>query len=276
MTAWWLLAASLAVIVWLLFRQSRSNVAGEHTFELRLEQERVLTAQKFYLETLRRELAQLIMGMGLETFERAFYKMCEFEREMSEADSERRGVEKALLLQKYPNLENFDLIGTRHFVSYDGVTRDNDIEDLVERYKDISRFLALLRFEKKPTDLPVYGEEEVNVFGRQNQAAKDKRLRHELEEAMKRFYIHARAVSNVEKARNEHEYEDGEFRVVSLLHVPGRKFTPEVQYGIYSKKLNEYGLFSFFVHDEEGSPSKTYEHYDRSDSSFSEELPLHD
>ena len=45
--------------------------------------------------------------------------------------------------------------------------------------------------------------------------------------------------------------------------VPNREFTPEVEYGVFWKNRNEYGLYTIFVGD-----SKTYYSLYRSDATF--------
>jgi hypothetical protein len=45
----------------------------------------------------------------------------------------------------------------------------------------------------------------------------------------------------------------------------------DVRYGIHLKDTNEYGVYSFFVHDD----SKTSTNYSRSDASFGNERALY-
>ncbi len=257
---WWLFSASLLVVILLVLKIKTDGESRVH--ELHFERERVLTAQKFYLEALRRELAQLIKGVSLETFERAFYKMHEVEQEFKRSDSSRCKAEKALLFKKFPTMENFDLIGTRHFVSYESAKRNNHIDELVERYREISTFLIL---EDEVSSRAISYEDERRIFEECIQDEKNKRLRYAIDEAMLRYGI--RRGNGTEIGKQE-EYRDGDYEVTSLIGVPGREFTPEIEYGIFCKKFNEYGVYSFFVHSEDDDETKVYHSYYRSDGLF--------
>ena len=74
---------------------------------------------------------------------KAFYSMLEWESEIERADKSRREAEYNLLLEKFPNLEDFDVIGTKHFVRYDEAV--SSVDEAIERYKDISKFLIVDR-----------------------------------------------------------------------------------------------------------------------------------
>src|SRR3974377_981870 len=104
---------------------------------------------------------------------------------------------------------------------------------------------------------------EVSVFAREVTRWRDSRLRSEIEEAMKRFYIYIRD-------REATEYDDGEYTVSDLMGDPRREFTPEAEYGIHCKKLNEYGIYSFFIADD----GKTFYSYKRTDEAFAKDHAL--
>jgi hypothetical protein len=211
---------------------------------------------------LQRELANIILNEDMETFEKAFYWMRNWENEVSRSDSERRLPEYELLLKTFPDLEDFDLVGTKHFVRYDDRPMWG-IDEAVDRYKEVSKFLVLDRFQDQfaSRDLQ-YGDQETEIFQKRIQQYKDNRLRDDLKIVMTFFH----------KRRDDQKdfFEDNEYQVTPLWRQPHREFSPENQYGIFCKKLNEYGVYSFFAADDD----KTYHSYYRSDSSFSSQSVL--
>src|SRR5262249_48288770 len=145
--------------------------------------------QRFYLEILQRELANLIMDEDLESFEKAFYWMEDWQHEIGRAAKDRREAERNLLLEKFPNLEDFDLVGIKHFIRYERPT--GNVDELIERYKEISKFLVLdVDDLSKPNDL--FNEREVKIFRERIQRYKDSRLSAAVDEGMKRFRIWSR------------------------------------------------------------------------------------
>ena len=144
-TAWgWLAAIALAVIAlnWWSNRSDRKAQTKSVTFNTERLYGRIAVGRKFYLEALQRELANVILNQDLEAFEKGFYSMLEWESEIERADKSRREAEYNLLLEKFPNLEDFDLIGTKHFIRHDESAMWG-LDDAIERYKDISKFLIL-------------------------------------------------------------------------------------------------------------------------------------
>ncbi|WP_156438238.1 hypothetical protein [Bradyrhizobium valentinum] len=165
------------------------------------------------------------------------------------------------MLETFPNLEDFDLVGTKHFVLHD----DKPIwglDEAVDRYKEISKFLVLDRFHDQfASRALLFGDQELEIFRKRMRAYRDRRLRDDLKIAMTCF----------DKRRDDQEdfYEDNEYQVTPLWQ-PHRAFSPEDQFGIFYKKLNEYGVYSFFAADDD----KTYHSYYRSDASFSNQSVL--
>ena len=78
-----------------------------------------------------------------------------------------------------------------------------------------------------------------------------------MDEAMARYYAWQ------QDRDTKDEFTDKDYGVVSLMGWPGRDWSPEVEYGIVCKNLNEFGVYSFFAGDD-----KTYYTYRRSDSTF--------
>lgn len=257
-TAWgWLAAIALAVIAlyWWLNRSNRKTQMESVRFNTERLYERIAVGRKFYLEALQRELANVILTQDLEAFEKAFYSMLEWEAEIERADTSRRDAEYNLLLEKFPNLEDFDLIGTKHFVRHDESAMWS-LDDAVERYKDISKFLIL--DPERPAGHQHHSfRREVKVFRERIRTYKDKRLKIAMDEGMARYYAWLR------DREAKDEFKDKDYEVYSLADWPGRDFAPEIEYGIVCKNLNEYGIYSFFVGDD-----KTYYNYHRSEPTF--------
>ena len=260
-TAWfWFAAIALAAIAinWWMNRSKRATQKSLISFNADRLHERIAVGRKFYLETLQRELANVILSQDLEAFEKAFYALREWEAEIERADKSRREAEYNLLLEKFPKLEDFDLIGTKHYIRYDESPMWS-LDDAIERYKEISKFLIL--DPERPAGHQHHSfKREMEIFRERIRRYKDKRLKDAMEEAMARYY----AWRQDRDAKDE--FKDKDYEVVSLMGHPSREFTPEVEHGIVCKKLNECGIYSFFVDDER---NKTYHHYHRSDPTFS-------
>ena len=263
----WLWSVLLVVgslgIIHLINRADRRRRLEREKFENERTEGRISTVRKFYLETLQRELANIILKENLEMFEKAFYWMRNWELEISRSDNKRGMAKYNLLLEEaFPNLEDFDLLGTKHFVLHDDRPTWG-IEEAVDRYKEISKFLILDRFHDKfGANTSMYGDQENEIFRKRIQTYRDRRLRDDLKKAMTCF----------DRRREDQEefYEDNEYQVTPLWRQPHRDFSPENQYGIFCKKLNEHGVYSFFAADD----NKTFHSYYRSDASFSNQSVL--
>jgi hypothetical protein len=264
MQSWVLPTVLVFVVIVLAFKLAGRRTPAEAALLTKRLEERNLTSQRFYLETLRRELANSIMNESLEVFEATFLQMCSFENELHKSDANRWHAEQSLLLQKYPNLEDFDLIGVRHFVRHnDRRNRLYDCDDMVERYKEISKFMIVNRMHE--FQLPgqrLYNEDERESFIQTIRSEKNRRLRTAIEEGVRRYRSKRSAL--IDQRDISDMYDDNEYYVTYLTGMNGRPFSPENEYGVYCKKLNEYGIFSFFSSDGD----KFYESYYRSDRDF--------
>ncbi len=257
-TAWtWLAVFALTIIAlnWWFNKSNNRSRAESEKFNTERLWNRVAVGRKFYLEVLQRELANILLNQDLEAFEKAFHAMREWEAAIERADKSRREAEYNLLLEKFPNLEDFDLIGTKHFVRYSDSSLWS-LDDAVERYKDISKFLVLDPERPAGHQHHNFGSE-IERFRERLRSYKDKRLKAAMDDAMARYYAFA------QDREGKDEFKDRDFEVYSLMGWPNRNFTPQVEYGIVCKKLNECGIYSFFAGDD-----KTYYSYRRSDPAF--------
>ena len=262
----WLWSIPLVVgslgIIHLLNRVGSQQRVEREKFDNEGVESRIRTVRKLYLETLQREIANIILNEDLETFEKAFYWMRNWESEITKSDSKRRMAEYDVLLETFPNLEDFDLVGTKHFILHDDGPMWG-LDEAVDRYKVISKFLVIDRFQDQFASRALqYGDQETEIFRKAIQRYRDGRLRDDLKMAMTCFY----------KRRDNQEdfYEDNEYQVTPLWRQPHRDFSPDNQYGMFCKKLNEHGVYSFFAADDH----KIYHSYYRSDASFSNQSVL--
>src|ERR1035438_5408112 len=117
----WLVPLVLIYLIFAYFTRRSDLKKRKEAADWQYERLRTqwLTAQRFYLETLQRELANLILREDIEALEKAFHSVRHWDREVSRSSQERWDAEQALLLEKFPNLQDFDLIATKHFIRYD-------------------------------------------------------------------------------------------------------------------------------------------------------------
>jgi hypothetical protein len=216
-----------------------------------------------YLEVLRREIANLISRNDPEKMIELYRRGKAQEREMSGANKSRLHAELTSLTQKYPAYEDFDKIATKHFVPYSAEKPHWVPEDeLPETYLDISKFLGLTR-KRDGVQHPVFPDDDDRVLQRCMQELIDRKFRKSLEAAIDKYYV-ARQVRE-ECGSEMRNYED---RYIGVFRLQSHA---DVRYGIHLKDTNEYGVYSFFVHDD----SKTSTNYSRSDASFGNERALY-
>jgi hypothetical protein len=216
-----------------------------------------------YLEVLQRELANIIARDDPEKMIALYRKAKAQEREMLGADKSRVQAELTVLTHKYPVYEDFDKIATKHFVPYSAETPWGADDELPQTYLDISKFLSLTRMLGGRPQRPAFPDDDDKIFQRCMQELKDRKFRKSLEDAIDRYYV-ARRVAE-EPSSVVHNYEDG---YIGVFHLPSYA---DVRYGIHLKQTDEYGVYSFFVHDD----GKISSHYSRSDQSFENETALY-
>jgi SAM-dependent methyltransferase len=214
----WLAAIAVAFIAlnWWSNRSNRKAQTASINFNTERLQDRIAVGRKFYLEALQRELANVILHQDLEAFEKAFYSMLEWEAEIERADKPRREAEYNLLLEKFPNLEDFDLIGTKHFIRYDESSMWS-LDDAVERYKEISKFLIV--DAERPVGHQHHSfSRELEIFRERMRRYKDRRLKDAMDEAMARYY----AWRQDREAKDEFKDKDYEVFLGPRIHTRNR------------------------------------------------------
>ncbi|MCA2377582.1 hypothetical protein ATU3C_12560 [Agrobacterium genomosp. 3 str. RTP8] len=207
-----------------------------------------------YLETLLREVANLLIAESPSNMERLYMKAKRREREATES-LERAEAERTALAHKYPYFEKFDIVGAKHFVPYSQATSWNTIDDLEEVYLDISQWIAIEFFRQTSGKLKLFDDEDAKVLDRVLTREKDTKLYHRIENAMALYY---RFSSNVEEGSSE-GFEFPNFSVTRGY----RPNSPEVEYWITFKNPDEWAIYSVF-----SDGAKTYKSYHRASHDF--------
>ena len=216
-----------------------------------------------YLEVLRRELANVISRESPDKLIALYRKAKAQEREMQKADKARVDAELSALTHKYPMYEDFDKIGTKHFVPYSGDALWGEQDELSDAYLDISKFMALTRILEGRSGRPIFPDDDDDIFKRSMQELKDQTFKTALKSAVDRYYLARRMA---EAAGSDlGNYEDQQ---IAVRHLPSYA---DIKYGIHLKQTDEYGIYSFFVHDD----GKISNFYSRSDQSFGSETALY-
>ena len=168
--------------------------------------------------------------------------------------------------KKYPQYSSFDVLGVRRYVLYPEACAAFEDGELAEHFSDITRFVAILNATDehwktfKATDEKElkHLHEYVNV--------KDTKLKLRLQRAIQDHSLW--------RSAGQDRLEVFENRSYSVRYV---HHFAENRYGVHLKDTNEYGLYSFFVHDDpkpNGDVHISYSYY-RSDPSFEKEGYLH-
>ncbi|SFO17649.1 hypothetical protein SAMN05216330_10291 [Bradyrhizobium sp. Ghvi] len=255
-------AAALAVGIY-IGRQSQKAALGSLVRTADRKASAADEANDRYLEVLQRELANIIARDNPDRMIALYRKAQAQEREMLKADKARVQAELAALTHKYPVYEDFDKIGTKHFVPYSGEPLWGEEGELSDAYLDISKFLILGRIQDGRSYRPVFPEDDEKSFRRCMQELKDQTFRASLNDAVDKYYL-ARRVAEQSDSQM-HDYEDQQ---IGVFHLPSYA---DVRYGIHLKKTDEYGVYSFFVHDD----GKISSRYARSDATFQNEIGLY-
>lgn len=213
-----------------------------------------------YLTLLRRELANFLIWCDPDRYVRLYELIHAETQPIKELEPPSRQARLATLCEKYPNYQDFDLIGTRDYVLY-ADTLSDDLEDIEQRYRDIALFQALMIASTKSwkyfhtTDV---GElEHLKKYARR---VHDTKLRSRLEQAVSEHYIWEAG----KDASPDAEFQSQDF---SVCHVP---HFAENRLGIEDKRTHEFGLHGLFVADD----GRIYKSYYRTDPAFEREQHL--
>jgi hypothetical protein len=216
-----------------------------------------------YLEVLRRELANVIARDNPDKMIALYRKAKAQDREMLKADKPRVQAELTALTHKYPVYEDFDKVGTKHYVPYSGKPLWGEEGELSDVYLDISKFLIVTRIQVGHSQRTLFPDDDDKSFQRCMQELKDRSFKTALEHAIDSYYLACRVAE--QSGAQIHDYED---QKIGVFRLPSHA---DVRYGVHLKRTDEYGVYSFFVHDD----GKVSSQYTRSNASFGTEAALY-
>ncbi|TAT88218.1 hypothetical protein ELI54_08340 [Rhizobium ruizarguesonis] len=214
-------------------------------------------AESRYLQTHQREIANLLLSIHPDLMEKAYRKARRRQDEAIEGGPARIEAELTALSHKYPFFQDFEAIGTRHFVPYSDAIDHWSEDDLLDRYLDISHWLAL-SFRKKHGDkVPVlFDDADQKVMERVVQEERDRKLRRRIEAAMELHRLFSTTVDRYGQEQFKHGAVLLETGEVSIRQGT-TPYSPEIEYWISFREPEDYGVYSFFVHDD-GHVSRSY------------------
>ncbi len=170
--------------------------------------------------------------------------------------------------------EDFDRIGTRHFVPYADSRSSLPNDDLVEGYLELSRMLIFMRNRSQPDvsrRRPLHDEREQKVLLDTVREAKDRRFRTRIDDALRRCQAYRQGFDAGKGERFSGMYETYSDVDVDVFRLPF-DLSPENETGIAFKKTDEYAVLAVFHHDD----GRIFESYYRTDRQFSERITLKD
>ncbi|UIJ79115.1 hypothetical protein [Rhizobium leguminosarum] len=214
-------------------------------------------AESRYLQTHQREVANLLLTIGPEPMEKAYRKARRRQDDAIAGGPARIEAELTALSHKYPFFRDFEKIGTRHFVPYSDALDHWPEDDLVDRYLDISQWLALSFRKKHGNNVPpFFDDEDQKVMERIVQQEKDRKLRRRIEAAMELHRLFSTTVDRYGQEQFKHGAVSLETGEVSIRR-GATPYSPEIEYWISFREPEDYGVYSFFVHDD-GRISRSY------------------
>jgi len=210
-----------------------------------------------YLRVLRRELANHLMQRDADGFARLYEKLHYDLVRYDKFSREALAGEFRALIERFPQYDDFDLIGTREHVVYPDAFGLNDDEDVGEHFRSIVRFQALnAKLDETWSHFKATSEDDLKHLHEYARGVRDAKFKKRMKAAIDFYYL----------ARGEERdsFEARDFSVVRVTHVA------EIRYGVHFKDTDEYGLYGAF----HGDRAEPFEHYYRTDSAFENETPL--
>ncbi|MGR9128890.1 hypothetical protein ACU8OQ_12420 [Rhizobium leguminosarum] len=249
--------ATAFVLGWTIRNWAAKAERGAAALALSDKARNVDEAESRYLQTHQRELANLLLTIGPELMEKAYRKARRRQDEAIAGGPPRIEAELTALSHKYPFFRDFEKIETRHFVPYSDALDHWPEDDLVDRYLDISQWLALSFRKRHGNNIPpFFDDEDQKVMERVVWAERDRKLRKRIEAAME---LHRMFSTTLDRYGQE-QYRHGAvaFETANLSIQRGHtECSPEIEYWLAFKDPEEYGVYSFFVHDD-GRISRSY------------------
>ncbi|ANM04703.1 hypothetical protein AMC78_CH02617 [Rhizobium phaseoli] len=214
-------------------------------------------AESRYLQTHLREVANLLLAIDPDLMERAYTKARRRQDEAIAGGHARIEAELTALSHKYPFFQDFEIVGTRHFVPYSDAPFYRTEDNLVDRYLDISHWLALSFWKKHGDKVPaLFDDDDQKVMERVVQEERDRKLQRRIEAAMELHRLFSTTVERYGQEQFKHGAVSLETAQVSIRQ-GATPYSPEIEYWISFREPEDYGVYSFFVHDD-GRISRSY------------------
>lgn len=240
-----------AIVYWIanrLYKTMRREIVNTEDLQ-RLQSNKDLTA---YMEVLRREVGAWLMLRDPDALLEAYDEIRIYENEVRNGLASFRDDEAKKLSEKYPFYSDFDILGTRHFIPYTVGFELYTDKELLDQYKDISKFVCLMANADSNAETTSSHEREILI--EKIRDVKNQWLREKVICAMGRYF--RRSDSDDEPP---FEFEDEDFRVRILPAT-----TPAADYGVTVKESGDFAVFELFTDDD----GKTFESVFRSDKLF--------
>jgi hypothetical protein len=218
------------------------------------------------LLTLRREIANYLIQQDPDRFVRLYEKAHAYSENAQHFTPEHKNAELKVITDKFPQYEDFDLIGTWEHVLYAKSLETHSDEEIEEHWSLIVRFQAL----KKATD-PEWrhssptSEKQLEKIRAYALKIKDTKFEDRIERSHKYFNFW-RADREVTPDSNGLEYDNESF---SVFYVPNFS---EIRRGFFFKDTAEYGMQTLFVYDD----GKTHRSCYRCEPGFENPKTLND
>ncbi|MGN8544858.1 hypothetical protein ACQPTN_07685 [Bradyrhizobium sp. 13971] len=184
------------------------------------------------LATFRRELANYLVRYDPDRFLQLCSKAHGIETKLKTADKAVREAELLLITNKYPNYEDFDLVGTRAHVLYADGFSSFPVEDIEEHFLNLVKFHALQRADN--TDWQFRGDaisdKDVEHLQGYVRKIKDTRFLQRLKATVADFYSHRAPLDGL-PTDYQVVYETPSLAVYRLPHIA------EVRHGFHFKEL---------------------------------------
>lgn len=215
-----------------------------------------------YLQTLRRELGNLLLRRDPQRYLELFQQLSAELTSIKFWRPEELQKRLSGLCEKYPNYNDFDVIGSREYVLYSDGACTLSYDEIEARYRDIVTFVEL-SIVSDPVWKSAYWRGSVLSFTDEHhkeiiehlteyvESIKDTRLIFKIDQAMGAYYS---------KTGLQTGGLDNELYTVNLID----GLSPDNRYGIYLKNSNEFAIYSTFMYDD----GRTTHSYYRSDSKF--------
>lgn len=210
-----------------------------------------------YLRILRRELANHLMQRDPAMFERLYEKLHYDIARYDTFSKDGLAGEFRALVERFPQYDDFDLIGTRQHVLYPDAFGIHDDEDASEHFRAIVRFQALnAKLDDAWSQFKATSEDDLKHLHDYARDVRDAKFKKRLKSAIDLFYF--------ARGEDRDSFETRDFSVVRVSHIA------EIRYGVHFKDTDEYGLYGSF----HGDRAEPYESYYRTNMMFEDETPL--